>query len=295
MYAYEDIFNPQGQPAAPPVAESQVQPAVAAQPHGLGSWVTLFLASAVTILLLAVAVMAGLTGKPLGYCLALVAGAVTLAILLRVRKSSLPGGFLATFLLVFLLAFSAAAFVTSIMPESFVSTARIKLTPDSAEAPQTPGSHSASATYDPYLIQTECEVMQSEKVLGSVITALDLNKEWGNRYNNGEPLKPAETMALLKSRMDLRPVRNASLISISIYAEQPEEAARIANEIAKIYKDRDNPGPFQVEIVDQAMPALRPCRPNKPLNLALGALLGLVLGTAAGAGRVALHARKKSG
>ena len=106
--------------------------------------------------------------------------------------------------------------------------------------------------------------------------------------------QPWVTPTLLKSRMEVRPLRNTSLISIGVYADQPEEAARIANEIVKTYKDRDNLGPFQVEVVDQAMPAVRPIRPNKPLNLALGAFLGLVLGTGAGAARVALHARKKS-
>jgi len=301
MYAYEDIINSPGFAPAPPAssaapgADRSVPPAVAAPGPGLGSWVTVFLAGVVTLLLLASAVMAFLTGKLLGYCLALVAVALALALLLRVRKSALPGGFVATFLLVFLLVFGTAAFITAILPESFLSTARVKLTPNTAETPQTPGSRNASGAYDPYLIQTEFEVMQSEKILGPVIKALDLDQAWGKRYGGGAPLKPAETMTLLKSRMDLRPVRNASLIAINVYGEQPEEAARIANEIAQVYQEQTNPGTFQVEIVDRASPALRPYRPNKPLNLAIGVLLGLVLGTAAGFGRVALHAAKESG
>ena len=239
--------------------------------------------------------MAGLTGKVTSYCLALAAAALALAIFLRVRKSVLPNGFMATFLLVFLLVLGAAVFITSILPESFVSTARVKLTPNATEAPPTPGAQGASGTYDPFLIQTECEVMQSEAILGPVIKALYLDRKWGQRYGRGRSFKSAETMALLKSRMDLRPLRNTSLIAISVYGEQPEEAAQIANEIVQTYKDRDNLGPFQVEVVDRAMPALRPIRPNKPLNLALGVLFGLVLGAAAGAARVALHARNKAG
>jgi serine/threonine protein kinase len=301
MYAYEDIVNPPGLPSAPLAgsgvsdAGSRVQPGAGAPLPGLGSWVTAFLAGTVTILLLVLAAVVGLTGKPIGYGLALAAVALALAILLRIRKSSLPGGFVATFLLVFGLVFGAAVFITSILPESFTSTARVKLTPNVAEAPQTPGSRSTSGTYDPYLIQTECEVMQSAEILGSVINALDLDQEWGRRYGRGEPLKTPETMALLKSRIDLRPVRNTSLIAISVYGDRPEEAARIANEIAQDYKNHNNSGSFQVEIVDRALPALRASRPNKPLNLAVGVLLGLVLGTAAGAARVALQARKNSG
>src|ERR1035437_6326694 len=301
MYAYDAIFNPPGLPSAPPLgrsvpgAGSEARPYATMQPQGLGSWVTVLLTGAVIILLLAFAAIVGLSGKLIGYCLAVAAVAFALAILLRVRKSALPSGFLPTFLLVLLLVFGAAVFITSILPESFISTARVKLTPNSTEVPPPPGYSAPSGTYDPYLIQTECEVMQSEAILGSVIKELNLDQEWGRRYGSGQTLNAAETMTLLKSRMTVRPLRNTSLISISIYADQPEEAARIANEIVKAYKDRDNRGPFQVEVVDQAMPALRPIRPNKPLNLALGILFGLVLGTGAGAARVALHARKNYG
>src|SRR5437867_9449995 len=84
--------------------------------------------------------------------------------------------------------------------------------------------------YDPYFIQTEFEVIQSELILGKVITDLDLNKEWGRKYGNSDPLKTTETIALLKGRMDLRPVRNTSLIEILVYSEKPEEAARRSEE-----------------------------------------------------------------
>jgi uncharacterized protein involved in exopolysaccharide biosynthesis len=42
---------------------------------------------------------------------------------------------------------------------------------------------------------------------------------------------------IAQSRMDLRPVRNTSLIEIRVYSDRPEEAARIANAIATAYKD----------------------------------------------------------
>jgi capsular polysaccharide biosynthesis protein len=301
MYAYEDIVNPPGLPPVPPTgsgapnAGSGVQPGATALPNSLGAWLTVFLAGTVMILLLVVAAIAGLTGKLIGYGLALAAVALALAVLLHLRKSTLPSGFMATSLLVFALVFGAAVFITSILPESFTSTARVKLTPNLAETSQTPDSRSPSGTYDPYLIQTECEVMQSEEILASVISALDLDQEWGRRYGGGAPFKTPETMAMLKSRMVLRPVRNTSLIAISVSGDRPEETAQIANEIAQNYQKRDNSRSFQVEIVDRASPPLRPSRPNKPLNLAVGVLLGLVLGTAAGAARAALHTKKISG
>ena len=92
------------------------------------------------------------------------------------------------------------------------------------------------AGYDPYFIQTEFELIQSEVILGKVVEDLDLNREWGKKYAGGDRLKTTEAIALLKTKMDLRPVRNTSLIEIRVFSEKPEEAAKIANEIAEVYK-----------------------------------------------------------
>jgi uncharacterized protein involved in exopolysaccharide biosynthesis len=50
-----------------------------------------------------------------------------------------------------------------------------------------------------------------------------------------------------------------------------------------------------VEITDQAVPGLRPVRPNKPLNLVLGVLIGgvLALGLATVAAAITYIVRKK--
>ena len=42
--------------------------------------------------------------------------------------------------------------------------------------------------------------------------------------------------------------------------------------------DVDLPKTMMVEIVDKAVPGVRPVRPNKPLNIALGIIIGLVVG-----------------
>ena len=79
--------------------------------------------------------------------------------------------------------------------------------------------------------------MQSEKVLGRVIDALDLNNKWGVKYNGGTPLKTEDTMQLLKQRMSLSPERNTKLIDITVYSEDKDDAARLANGIAQAYQD----------------------------------------------------------
>src|SRR5207249_3278646 len=148
--------------------------------------------------------------------------------IIRIRKTVI--------LAVFLLVVITATLVTFILPESFSSSARIKVERDQSDI-QGMMEHSFGGSYDPYFIQTEFEVIQSEVILGKVIQDLDLNKEWGKKFANGETLKTPETMGILKSRMDLRPVRNTSLIDIRVYSDRPEEAARLANAIAKAYHD----------------------------------------------------------
>src|SRR5512146_1343740 len=84
--------------------------------------------------------------------------------IIRIRKTII--------LAVFLLVVITATLVTFILPESFSSTTRIKIERDQADI--TPLSQpGAVPPYDPYFIQTEFEVIQSEVILGKVIEDLD--------------------------------------------------------------------------------------------------------------------------
>jgi capsular exopolysaccharide synthesis family protein len=66
---------------------------------------------------------------------------------------------------------------------------------------------------------------------------MNLNDVWGKKYFNGETLKTSETMEILKGRMALAPVRNTKLIAITVYSDDKNEAASIANQIAEAYKN----------------------------------------------------------
>ena len=118
----------------------------------------------------------------------------------------------------------------------FKSTARIKIERDQSDIAGR-ADRGQVAGYDPYFVQTEFEAIQSEAVLGKVIKDLNLNAEWGKKQGGGT-LTTAETLALLKSKLDLRPVQNTSLLEIGIKSDKPEEAARIANAVAEEYKAR---------------------------------------------------------
>ena len=147
--------------------------------------------------------------------------------IIRIRKTVI--------LAVFLLVVITATLVTFILPESFSSTARIKIERDSTDIQGFTGERSLAGAYDPYFILTEFEVIQSEVILSNVVAQLNLNTVWGKKYAGGETLKTPEAMGILKSRMELRPVRNTSLIEIRAYSENPKEAADIANKIAEVY------------------------------------------------------------
>ncbi len=149
--------------------------------------------------------------------------------IIRIRK--------AIIITVFLITAIVATAVTFLLPESYASTARIRIEPDSIADITGVGNHVTYASYDPYFIQTEFEIIQDRVVLGKVIEALNLNVEWGKKYFGGETLKTPETMEFLKKRMSLMPVRNTKLIGITVYSEDKNDAARLANAIAEAYRN----------------------------------------------------------
>ncbi|PWU16692.1 MAG: capsular biosynthesis protein [Verrucomicrobia bacterium] len=150
--------------------------------------------------------------------------------IIRIRK--------AIILAVFLLVVITTVVVTFIYPESFSGTARIRVERDQSDISGVLQGQAFPSSYDPYYINTEFELIQSEVILQPVITKLDLNKVWGAKYGpNGAPLQSTDTMKLLQARMGLQPVRNTSLIEIRVTTDKPEEAAKLANEIAQAYCD----------------------------------------------------------
>ena len=148
---------------------------------------------------------------------------------IRIRK--------AIIITVFLITAIIATAVTFILPESYSSTTRIEVEQYGKDVNGMDGSPTAGMSgFDPYFIQTTFEIMQSEVVLSNVIATLDLNNKWGKKFNNGETLKTSETMLILKNSMLLTPVRNTKLIAITIYSDDPKEAAQIANAEAESYR-----------------------------------------------------------
>ncbi len=147
---------------------------------------------------------------------------------IRIRK--------AIIITVFLITAIIATAVTFILPESYASTVTIKVEPDGGIIAGFGQRAASDSIYDPYFIQTTFELIKSQLVLSNVIASLNLNDVWGKKYFNGEMLKTTETLEILKGRMGLAPVRNTKLITVTVYGEDKNEAAVLANSIAESYK-----------------------------------------------------------
>jgi capsular exopolysaccharide synthesis family protein len=148
--------------------------------------------------------------------------------IIRIRKTVI--------LSVFLLVVMTTTFVTYvILPESYSSMARIKVERDGTDVPNMSGQP-VMYGFDPYFIETEFQVIQSSLILDKVIDNLNLSAVWGNRLNGGIRLGKDQTRQVLKNRISLRPERNTAIINISVKSDDKDEAAKIANEIANVYK-----------------------------------------------------------
>jgi len=149
--------------------------------------------------------------------------------IIRIRK--------AIIITVFLITAIIATAVTFILPVSYSSTAQIKIEPDTgSDIPSMNGLSTVNPNYDPYFQQTELEILQGPEVLGKVIEKLNLNAVWGKKYGV-DTFKTSETMDFLKHQISLAPVRNTTLVDITAYSSDKQEAANIANAIAKSYQD----------------------------------------------------------
>jgi serine/threonine protein kinase/Tfp pilus assembly protein PilF len=159
--------------------------------------------------------------------------------------------------------------ITFLMPESYVGIARVEL---AGASPQ---------NYDPYRLQTEFAVIESSVVLKPVADSLNLGKRWRKMFaEHGRTLPDDEVVELLKHELALQPVRNTSIFEVQYYSQSSKEAAEIANKISEVYCAL--PPGHRGEIIDPAIVPLRPARPNRPLNIFIGVLVGLALGVFTG-------------
>lgn len=147
--------------------------------------------------------------------------------ILRLRKALIG-------LLLALVVVTALA-VTAFLPRWYLSTTKVKVEKPEGEVKLFQAQ--SSGLFDPYFLQDQFRIMQSEKILYPVIERLALNAKLAPALGATATLPSAVTYRYLVDKMlRLESQRGSSLIEINVYAEDPQLAAQIANEIARTYE-----------------------------------------------------------
>src|SRR4051812_48949192 len=126
--------------------------------------------------------------------------------------------------------------VTAFLPKWYLATTKIRVEKPEGEVKLFQAQSSSS--YDPYFLQDQFKIMQSEKILYPVIDRLGLGAKLAPALGAGSALPPAMVYRYLVDKMlRIESQRSSSLIEINVYAEDAQLGADIANEIARTYSE----------------------------------------------------------
>lgn len=114
------------------------------------------------------------------------------------------------------------------------------------------------------LINTYKDIIKGPVILDDVRETLNLNLTHGQ----------------LSEKITISNEQNSQVFSVRVTDDNPYDAATIANTTAQIFQNKigDIMNVDNVTIISEAIPNTNPVSPNIVLNLAIGALLGLMLG-----------------
>jgi len=119
---------------------------------------------------------------------------------------------------------------------------------------------------DLQLINTYNDIIKSPVILDKVIEQLNINT----------------TLEQLTDQITLSSESESKVLKIEVQDSNPEQAANIANVTAQVFKE-EIPSLMNVDNINILAPAKVsenpiPVKPNKMLNIAIGAVIGLMLG-----------------
>ena len=114
------------------------------------------------------------------------------------------------------------------------------------------------------LTVTYGEIIKSRSVLEAVIKNLNLDDSYEDLVNN----------------ITVSPVKDTQIISISVQDTNKEKARDIANEIPKVFKKEAKriTKANDIQVIDKAILPQNPIKPNKMMNVAIAAVLGMMIG-----------------
>lgn len=193
---------------------------------------------------------------------------MTIADLLQIVRKHLASAIIS-----FVVVFAAVAAVTFIMPPKYTATAEVFATyaGQSGET-QTTNDMSSGANYLNTQIKTYPELVKTEAVLQPVIKDLGLDMTTTDLADVVTATNPTNTF----------------MVDISAEVGDPQQAADIANSVAKNLSDQissdlynnssSNGSPIKLTVVQRAQTPTGQSSPNIPLYLAMGLILGLIVG-----------------
>jgi capsular exopolysaccharide synthesis family protein len=126
---------------------------------------------------------------------------------------------------------------TITMPKVYMANARISVKEDALDVPVFERQYLSS--YNPFFLKTQYEIIQSRPILYQVIQNLDLQQKWAEKYGQeGGVLRRELAYLILAKSIRVSQFRDTNLIDIQVYSEDRNEAARIANEVANVYREQ---------------------------------------------------------
>lgn len=135
----------------------------------------------------------------------------------------------------FLVVITGTAY-TFTLPKIYAAQARIEVNQDTVDIDPFNPTAVGGGYYDPYFLRTQYEVIQSKPILYEVINRLNLQEVWSD--GEEEKLPKDKAYKILRSSLDVNQYRDTNLIALTARREDPKEAARIANELADVYRDK---------------------------------------------------------
>ncbi len=130
--------------------------------------------------------------------------------------------------------------VTAFLPRWYLATTKVRVEKPEGEVKLFQAQSNNS--YDPYFLQDQFKIMQSEKIIYPVIERLALGAKLAPSIGATTVLPPSIAYRYLVDKMlRIESQRSSSLIEINVFAQDPQLAADIANEVARTYSlDRIN-------------------------------------------------------
>ena len=189
---------------------------------------------------------------------------ITLMDLLKIIRKHLP-----TMIIAFVIVVAAVSAYTFLAPPKYTATAQAMATYNASQDGESISQQSTGGTYISNQITSYPTLAATEKVLKPVINELGLD----------------ETVDDLAGQITVTNPTNTAFVNIAAVDGDPKQAADIANAVAESLKtviENDlytgDTSPVKVSIVQKAQTPLTKSSPKTVLYLAVGVVLGLIVG-----------------